>query len=746
MLRHKRKCNHAHKFKVSESLDKAVRHLKLQALLQDGPGMVVCGKRVPMASQQLYLGSMLASNGSSVPEATRRAGMAERKCYSRMGVWKNSRIRTTRKKQLYRGILSSLLYGCETWKRDDHVLQKINGAHARMMSMITGRSREEEASESRQTFNVKKEMSYRARKWALKLLRAHEDSHARQALLQHANAARNGRINKDYYLLEGIDLMKHNDNLIKWAGHEDADARRTPKDRGWTEDNRIAREDELEKMKPNFWEEEEETAYQEKIKEKKLAKRLEEKKMEHTEPQAQVAKRQKKRAMAAIANLPPHTLLMFTDGGHRPLQDERRNDDNTVYKPAVTEEAAGWGAVIWHRVDQERNVDDRPRKYTNRKSGTAGGNRHDRELHRIWGPVCLKGDDARYKAAKLPYSSNMAEIEAVVSVLILALSMKDLPENLALIVDSRVAFYKVTGWLTHRHKSARLTGAAGYGRELIDRLNRRGVTIHWIWVKGHAKVDGNEAADAGATEDMGRELAGKKGYYAQPTERQAPAGKMVTDQDDGWQKARTERYEKKETQAQQDLESKKCESPPWQRAREHLEQVREEETTWQSRVQKAKDSTQKAAATAQELCMTADQEEREANAEYQERCKAEREQEALVPEADEEWPPREKKRAGMPTSPPETSGKVRKAPQLPPTKRQKALAEARVEEEHEETANGIKVRRQTLFRKCVLCSKATEEGAIGICQHGMCDGCRYTPQGLTLLHSYTESEMGRNGR
>ena len=37
---------------------------------------------------------------------------------------------------------------CETWKRDDHVLQKINGAHARMMSMITGRSRKEEASES----------------------------------------------------------------------------------------------------------------------------------------------------------------------------------------------------------------------------------------------------------------------------------------------------------------------------------------------------------------------------------------------------------------------------------------------------------------------------------------------------------------------------------------------------------------------------------------------------------------------
>ena len=59
------------------------------------------------------------------------------------------------------------------------------------------------------------------------------------------------------------------------------------------------------------------------------------------------------------------------------------------------------------------------------------------------------------------------------------------------------------------------------------------------------------------------------------------AGKMVTDQDDRWQKARTESYEKKETQAQQDLEGKKCESPPWLRAQEHLEHVREEETAWQ---------------------------------------------------------------------------------------------------------------------------------------------------------------------
>ena len=34
-----------------------------------------------------------------------------------------------------------------------------------------------------------------------------------------------------------------------------------------------------------------------------------------------------------------------------------------------------------------------------------------------------------------------------------------------------------------------------------------------------------------------------------------------------------------------------------------------------------------------------------------------------------------------------------------------------------------------------------DEGAVGIFRHGMCDDCRYTPAGLSLLQSYAISEM-----
>ena len=309
-------------------------------------------------------------------------------------------------------------------------------------------------------------------------------------------------------------------------------------------------------------------------------------------------------------------------------------------------------------------------------------------------------------------------------------------------------------------------------------------------------MDGNEAADAGATEAMGRELQGKKGYYAQPTERQAPADKYVTDQDDEWQKAREEKYKRKETQAQQNLEGKTFESPLWRQARKHMEQVREEETTWQDRVQKAKDSTRKAAAVAQEWYMTADREEREATAEHQERCKAEKEQESpergvfevrqldaqetgayeepkgarqtkedrkmrerkqekaekKKREENREAEGREKqKRTKASENAPESPQKEEKTPlnqkigaQQPLTTRQKALARVRTEAGQEEMTKARRVRHQPAYSQCVVCSRTTDKGVIGICQYGMCDGCRYTPDGLSLLHLHTRTEMGRD--
>jgi hypothetical protein len=116
-------------------------------------------------------------------------------------------------------------------------------------------------------------------------------------------------------------------------------------------------------MKPVFHEEEEEVAEKKKKAEEKREKKLEKKRFENPEPAEEVEARQKARATEAIANLPPNTLLMYTDGGHRPLQEAVLWPDKSVKTPAVTEEAAGWGAVVWYRVDPDRGIDERPQVF-----------------------------------------------------------------------------------------------------------------------------------------------------------------------------------------------------------------------------------------------------------------------------------------------------------------------------------------------------------------------------------------------
>ena len=74
------------------------------------------------------------------------------------------------------------------------------------MGTITGKDRHDEASKLTQTFNVKAEMTYRARKFALGLLRSGKDVMARQELLRFACAARRRLVDPDLYMLEGIPL------------------------------------------------------------------------------------------------------------------------------------------------------------------------------------------------------------------------------------------------------------------------------------------------------------------------------------------------------------------------------------------------------------------------------------------------------------------------------------------------------------------------------------------------------------
>jgi hypothetical protein len=114
-------------------------------------------------------------------------------------------------------------------------------------------------------------------------------------------------------------------------------------------------------MRPDFTRSEEEEKMIEGKKEKAAEELAEKKRCETQEPAADIHARQKERVEKAIAQLPPPTLLMRTDGGYIPHCSPGTKHHRGKPKPA-TEEAAGWGAVIWHRVVHAEgiHVDERP--------------------------------------------------------------------------------------------------------------------------------------------------------------------------------------------------------------------------------------------------------------------------------------------------------------------------------------------------------------------------------------------------
>ena len=103
-----------------------------------------------------------------------------------------------------------------------------------------------------------------------------------------------------------------------------------------------------------------------------------------------------------------------------------------------------------------------------------------------------------YVGAVGKLSANVAELNGVVVMLLTVLQTRqsDLPQTVALIVDSRVAFYKTqecteqeNGQSKGGQKQARLSALGRYVAMLIECVNQLGVAVYWVWSKGHSGGD-----------------------------------------------------------------------------------------------------------------------------------------------------------------------------------------------------------------------------------------------------------------
>ena len=133
-----------------------------------------------------YLGSVFAADGEHLHDLRRRVALAMSRCGQLRHVI-DSDIPTKMKLEIYKtAVASTLCYGNEAWRLDEASIAKLNGANARCVSRITGRTNHEEASPRTRTYDLVYAVRLRRFKWLGHILRMPDNRLVKLALrVQH---------------------------------------------------------------------------------------------------------------------------------------------------------------------------------------------------------------------------------------------------------------------------------------------------------------------------------------------------------------------------------------------------------------------------------------------------------------------------------------------------------------------------------------------------------------------------------
>ena len=102
-----------------------------------------------------YLGSLFEAGGDNMPDVSRRIAMAKARFDKLRNLWSDNNLHLNLKLRLYRSSVCSILtYGSEAWYLTSSVTRALNGANSQMMAIITGKTQQQEASKSTQTFDL----------------------------------------------------------------------------------------------------------------------------------------------------------------------------------------------------------------------------------------------------------------------------------------------------------------------------------------------------------------------------------------------------------------------------------------------------------------------------------------------------------------------------------------------------------------------------------------------------------------
>ena len=114
---------------------------------------VMWGKRKVQNSWLLkYLGSAFEAGGGEIADVKIRIAMATQRFGKLRHIWTDNTLHKKLRMRLYKSCV--MTYGSEAWKLTGKVIAALNGANARMVSIITGRTAHQEASAKWRTFNL----------------------------------------------------------------------------------------------------------------------------------------------------------------------------------------------------------------------------------------------------------------------------------------------------------------------------------------------------------------------------------------------------------------------------------------------------------------------------------------------------------------------------------------------------------------------------------------------------------------
>ena len=100
-----------------------------------------------------YLGSIFQADGAQMPDVKSRIAMASARFGKFRHIWTAGDLHLNLRMRLYKACICSILtYGSEAWRITAEVAKALNGANARMVIVITGRTPQQEASAKWRTF------------------------------------------------------------------------------------------------------------------------------------------------------------------------------------------------------------------------------------------------------------------------------------------------------------------------------------------------------------------------------------------------------------------------------------------------------------------------------------------------------------------------------------------------------------------------------------------------------------------